>query len=183
MKEYKVKIEGIAPLRMNRFTDDAKEMCDKGGGFRKRNEDEKDAEAWSRAYTNDKGEYVIEAAAVKACILCGARKVKLGRGKAASDMKAVLFAKDRQILLKYQGKPSLIQLVCNIPPGKKGAKVLKQFPMFEKWSLDFNLMITDDRFPDMVLENSIQEAGMYAGLLDGRPDYGRFIVKSFEKVN
>ena len=60
--------------------------------------------------------------------------------------------------------------------------MLKQFPLFEDWSLEFNIMITDERFPDLVVENSIREAGMYAGLLDGRPDYGRFIVKSFDKV-
>lgn len=183
MKEFKIQIEGVSPLRMNRFTDEAKEMADKGGGFRKLNEKDKEEEAWSRAYANDKGDFIIESVALKACILTGARKVKLGRGKASGDMKAILFLKDRQIPLKYKRHPILVEIVVNIPPGKKGAKVVKRFPLFEDWSLEFNLIITDDRFPDMVVENSIREAGMYAGLLDGRPDYGRFIMKSFQKIS
>lgn len=179
MKIYNIEIEGVAPLRMNKLTDKAKDAID--GGSRKLTDAEKVAEAWTRAYTNNKGEYILEGGAIKACILKGASKVKLGRGKAKNDLKAILYTKEREILLTYTSDPILIKIPCKIPP-RTGALAIKYFPTFEKWSLKFELIITDDRFPDVALENSIIEAGMYAGLLDGRPDFGRFILKNFEQI-
>lgn len=179
MKEYLVGIEGVAPLRMNRLTDAAKDNVGKGSV--KMDEKAKIAEAWTRAYTNEKGKYIIEGMAIKACILKGGAKVKLGRGKAKNDLKAVLYPKEREILLSYDKEPYLIKIACKIPP-KTGALALKLFPVFEQWSANFTLVITDDRFPSNALEQSIIEAGMYAGLYDGRPDFGRFILKKFEEV-
>lgn len=179
MKTYHIEIEGVAPLRMNKLTDKTKDNI--AGGGVKLTDNEKVVEAWTRAYTNNKGEYIVEGGAIKACILKGATKVKLGRGKAKNDLKAILYTKDREIPLIYKDKPVLIKIPCKIPP-RTGALAIKYFPIFEKWSARFELVITDDRFPSVALENSIIEAGMYAGLLDGRPDFGRFILKKFEEV-
>lgn len=179
MKTYNIEIEGVAPLRMNKLTDRAKDSID--GGSRKLTDAEKVNEAWTRAYTNDKGEYIVEGGAIKACILKGASKVKLGRGKAKNDLKAILYTKEREIPLRFKKKPFLIKIPCKIPP-RTGALAIKYFPTFEEWSASFELIITDDRFPDSALENSIIEAGMYAGLLDGRPDFGRFVLRKFEVI-
>lgn len=176
MKTYKVVIEGVAPLRMNKLTELAKDSI--AGGSRKLTDKEKIDEAWTRAYTNEAGKYIVEGAAIKACILKGAAKVKFGRGKAKNDLKAILYTKEREILLQYAKDPILIKIPCKIPP-RTGALAIKYFPTFEQWLLEFELIITDERFPDSALQNSIIEAGMYAGLLDGRPDFGRFILKEF----
>lgn len=179
MKEYLIEIEGVAPLRMNKLTEAAKDSVGKGSV--KLDDKTKIDEAWSRAYTNEKGQYIIEGIALKACILKGAAKVKLGRGKAKNDLKAVLYPKQGEILLNYKKQPVLIKIPCKIPP-RTGMLALKLFPIFEDWSATFTLIITDDRFPANALEQSIVEAGMYAGLYDGRPDFGRFILKKFEEV-
>lgn len=179
MKEYNIGIKGVAPLRMNKLTELAKDNV--GKGSIKLDDKAKIAEAWTRAYRNESGAYIIEGVAIKACILKGAAKVKLGRGKAKNDMKAILYPKEREIVLKYSKEPTLIKIACKIPP-RTGALALKLFPVFEDWSAEFGLIITDDRFPDNALEQSIVEAGMYAGLLDGRPDFGRFILEKFEVV-
>jgi len=179
MKEFRVKITGVAPLRMNRLTEETKESVGKGSV--KLDDKAKITEAWSRAYKNKEGEYAIEGQAIKACFLKGAAKVKLGRGKAKNDMKAILYTKQKEIVLQYEKEPYLITIPCKIPP-RTGMLALKHFPTFDTWSAEFDLIITDDRFPDNALEQSIIEAGMYAGLLDGRPDYGRFILTKFERV-
>ena len=32
------------------------------------------------------------------------------------------------------------------------------------------------------VERALEDAGIYMGLCDGRPEYGRFVVESFKKI-
>lgn len=178
MRTFKVSIEGVAPLRMNRFTDEAKDTLK--GGRKKKSKEDSIKEAYERAYTNDKGEYIVPMRAIKSCILNGAKKVPLGKGKAKTDSAAVIFVK-KDMILKYSDPPIVIENIVRIPP-KTGSLAVKYFLTFPKWSGEFEVLITDDRFPEAVLYESIKEAGMYAGLLDGRPDFGRFIMTGFEEI-
>lgn len=176
MRTYKVKIEGVAPLRMNKFTEDAKNTLQ--GGRKKKSKEDSIKEAYERTYTNAKGEYIVPAKAIKACILNGAKKVPLGKGKAKTDSKAVIFIEGDMIL--QHSEPTIIEEVVRIPP-KTGALAVKYFVVFPKWHGEFTVLVTDDRFPEQVLSESIKEAGMYAGLLDGRPDFGRFVMTEFSE--
>ena len=179
MREFAVTIKGVAPLRMNRFTTEAKDSLS-GGKSNKFSDDEKIQDAYNRTYKDDEGKYIILAKHLKACILEGASKVALGRGRAKTTAKAVLYIKDTENLLTHS-EPKIIEEVVRIPP-KKGALAVKYFVVFKDWSTSFVVSITDNRFPEIAVKNSIIEAGIYAGLLDGRPDYGRFVVTKFEKI-
>lgn len=179
MKKYQIEIIGIAPLRMNKFTDEAKKTLS-GGGV-KLSEDEYKQDAFSRTYTNEKGLYVIPKNAIKACLANGATKVKSGRYTSGKIIKAIAFISGTKDPLLKSGKPVVTVETVRIPP-KTGARVLKYFCVFEEWSCDFVLEIWDDRVKKNVPLESLREAGIYYGLLDGRPEYGRFIVNKFEEI-
>jgi hypothetical protein len=177
MRTFKVTIEGVAPLRMNKFTEESKNTLQ--GGRKKLSKAEQIQEAYERTYKNEKGQYIIPINALKACILDGAKKVPLGRGKAKKDARAVIFPLEDMVLT--HSEPVISETVVRIPP-VKGAMAVKYHIVFKEWSGSTKILITDDRFPEEVLKLSLQEAGMYAGILDGRPDFGRFILKEFEQV-
>ncbi len=172
MRKYQVQLEGVAPLRMNKFIDMKMPT--------------RPTEIWliedahNRCYIDEKKHYYIPKNAFKAVVLNGATKVRLGRGRAKSDMKAVFFVQNDGIL--KHSKPIITKEIVRIPPGPKGARVPKYFVIFETWSVPFEILITDDNMPEEVIKDSIIAGGMYFGFLDGRPDYGRFILKEFETI-
>ncbi len=178
MRKVNVCIKGIAPLRMNRFTDEAKESL--SGGAKRLSKDEKIQEAYDRAYKDEEG-YYVPARCIKACILEGGKRVKVGRRNAATDLKAIMFIDGNKVPLIHDKEPEVHEDVVKIPP-RTGARQVKYWVYFQNWAMDFNIILFDDRFPIDGLKNSIMEAGIYAGLLDGRPDWGRFQMDKFEVV-
>jgi len=167
-----VKITGVAPLRMNRFVPEMDMST-------KKSEAERQQEAYSRTYKNDDGNYIIPRKAIKAVVVAGGAKVSVGRGKAKAILKAVLFV-DGDAILQYESDTLIVDDV-KIPP-RTGARVLKYWVAFKEWSAEFNITITDDTLKKDAIENSIAAGGIYNGLLDGRPDFGRYVVDEFMEV-
>ncbi len=175
MYQVKVHIEGVAPLRMNRFREDCLT-----GTSKKISEDDRVEDAYNRAYKDEKG-YYIPRQAIKACLVEGGKKVKVGRGAASKLMKAIFHVNKEKVYLNGKSKADIMKDVVRIPP-KTGGRVMQYWVYFPKWDIKFDATLVDDRFPVDAVENSFVEAGIYAGLLDGRPDFGRFVLKSFSKV-
>jgi hypothetical protein len=44
-------------------------------------------------------------------------------------------------------------------------------------------IVVDDRISIESIKSAFVEGGMLYGLLDGRPDWGRFIVKKCERID
>jgi hypothetical protein len=56
-------------------------------------------------------------------------------------------------------------------------------PIFKDgWTLDFTVLIADDRITEDLVHDAFNSAGLLAGLGAGRPDFGRFIVTKWEVV-
>ena len=176
MYQISVQLEGVAPLRMNRFLEDAL-----SGTSKKITDEARKKEAEDRTYKDAKG-YYIEARAIKKCIMNGGKKVKVGRGAASKLLGAILIMDAQVVYLPKKYKPKLVMGVVRIPPGPSGARVLKYWKQFDKWDVQFTATIVDERIPIDCIESSINEAGIYEGLLDGRPDLGRFLLKKIEKI-
>lgn len=186
MRYVDVELEGIAPLRMNRLVpDELKESASK----RKKTHKDLMETAHTRSYTDKSGKYIVPSRAIEACIEAGGAKVKHGRGSAKASLKAILFVEGNEPHVLIKGKPSsrkdnkfiLHEEPVRVPP-RTGARVIQYWVAFPEWSLKFRLGLVDERFPIQSLKESIMEAGIYAGLLDGRPKWGRFVVKSFKEV-
>jgi hypothetical protein len=181
---YKVnfKVEGISALRFNKYNLDKNTT----GTSRKKNEQEKTEDVWERAYLDEKGFY-IPRHAIKRCIILGAKRVKLGRGSASASLKAVLiFDKEKfyvtnekkRILTKKQGDYIITEDAVRIPPGT-GARVKQIWVTLPEWQCEFECIVVDSTIHPNTIEESIKFAGLYQGLLDGRPELGRFDMTHF----
>lgn len=173
---YKVQMEfvGISPLRMNRFSSDML-----SGTSKKKSKQELIDDAYVRSYKDENGFY-IPGIALKTTICFGGKKVKVGRFSASSQLRAVLHVEPK-IYLPEEHKSEIMEGCVQIPP-KSGNRVMKYWVCFPEWKLSFQALIIDDRFPSEAVKNSAFEAGLYYGLLDGRPEHGRFCLENFNLI-
>ncbi len=60
--------------------------------------------------------------------------------------------------------------------------VIKRPYLKEGWELEFELLLVDDAFPPDIVEKSVLNGGLFAGLGDFRPEFGRYVLGTFEQV-
>ena len=173
---YKVEMtfEGLSPLRMNRFSPEALR-----GTSTKLSKEQLIQDAQARSYQDDRG-YYDPGLALKTCICFGGKRVRAGRSPASAQMRAILHA-DEKVYLESGYAPQIEEGYVQMPPGS-GKRVVKYWTCFPQWRLSFVCTVLDDRFPAIAIQNSAKEAGLYYGLLDGRPEHGRFVVSGFRVV-
>ena len=136
-------------------------------------------DALTRSYRDDKKGFYVPSSVLRACIINGGKKVKVGRGGAGNLLKAILIFNDDKYFLGTDDY-KISQDVVRIPP-RTGERIMQYWVTIEEWKLKFTVNILDSVFPSNALKESIQFAGMYYGLLDGRPQLGRFELTSFKK--
>lgn len=175
---YKISatIEGLVPLRFNRFLIRGKQETNK----KRMTEEQQKQDALDRSYFDEKQGFYIPKHALRACIINGGKKVKIGRGAASKLLEAILIFDEDKYWLGTK-KYKIMEDVVRIPP-KTGARVVQQWVVIEEWKCKFTATILDDLFVLDGVKESIQFAGMYNGLLDGRPEYGRFELVEFGKI-
>ena len=173
---YKIEMlfEGLSPLRMNRFSPDALK-----GTSVKLSREELIQDAHVRSYQDAQG-YYIPGLNVKTAICYGGKRVKVGRLFASASMRAIFHVEDK-VRLGTGFTTEIEEGYVQIPPGS-GKRVVKFWVCFPRWTISFACSVLDDRFPPEAIRNSAKEAGLYCGLLDGRPEHGRFSVEDFRVV-
>jgi hypothetical protein len=62
----------------------------------------------------------------------------------------------------------------------QNARIMRSRPRFDEWELDFTMNVIDDRAEEHVLKEILSDAGLYYGIGDWRPRYGRFEVTKFK---
>ena len=173
---YKVEMvfEGLSPLRMNRFSPDALK-----GTSIKLSRPQLIQDAHARSFKDKQG-YYVPGLNVKTAICYGGKRVKIGRLFASASLRAIFHVEDR-VRLPAEFTPVIEEGYVQIPPGS-GKRVAKFWVCFPQWTISFACSVLDDRFPSEAILNSAKEAGLYCGLLDGRPEHGRFSVEDFRVV-
>ena len=173
---YKIEatLTGKSPLRHNKF------IINKGGTSKKKSEQELISEAMERSYYDkDKGFYIPKHA-LKRVICNGGKKVKIGRGSASIVLFAIMIMdEDRYYIGSHDYK--IYEEPVRIPP-KTGARIMKMFVINPEWRIKFSANVLDDVVPADAIKESLQFGGLYNGLLDGRPEYGRFELTEFKKM-
>jgi hypothetical protein len=175
---YKINalIKGVAPIRFHRFIDNGKNTTSR----KKMTDEEEVQEALLHSYKDENGFYV-PAMALRACIINGAKKVKVGKYAASKIAEAIFrFEKDKFYFSKHDDY-KIMQDIVRIPP-KTGARVPQKWVILENWELPFSITVLEDTFQDKAVEEAIHYAGLYYGLLDGRPMLGTFTLEKFERV-
>lgn len=185
MQSVKVSIQGMGPMMMHNarlansldsHTKQLKEMTDK------RKKTESDVQEISRLewegglyYDEEIGPY-IPSRMIIATIVNGAKKQKMGQA-----FKSAIFVQEEQVPLIYDGPRKLRDLwkqherfVDVRTAGLRGQKVLRTRPIFNGWSLDFSVDFDDDQINRSQLVKAVEDAGVYVGIGDYRPFYGKF---------
>lgn len=175
MFKIKCTIEGVAPIRFNRITSLA-------GGMGKPTEEQEREEAKKRVYRNDDGLY-LPAANLKRAVRQGALRagLKMGRTSLEPYVNAAVFVEPSELAFGKDEPDFMFPAYVRIPPGKRGALVYKIRPGLNPgWQLHPLFTVIDDHITEDKLKAAVETTGLFIGLADGRPEYGRFIITDWE---
>jgi len=178
MLKIKVTIVGTAPLLGNRFPDE--EHPEKPPTGTKGTMYNDDDEAKKRLYLN--GNIICQPANhIEASMIKSAAQFKFGgHGKATykDAFKGGIFINPILIPHKFPKYEKDRQPV--VIGGR--SRIMRVRPRFDKWELSFEIEVIDDRISPEVVKEVLNFAGLYKGLGDMRPRFGRFKVVKFEVV-
>ena len=186
MKTLRVTWKGISPLIMhscqcvNPLHPIAKELKKYTSKKNKTDEDLNtisDLEWEAGAYWKDGLGLYIPAENVEATITNGAKANKKGK-----DVQKYVDVVDLYIPLDYGENLSKDELIQNYEYRDTRimtvmrSKVLRTIPRFDQWKIEFELRYNEEKIDIETIINAIEYAGMYVGLCDSRPKYGKFVA-------
>lgn len=173
MEKAKVKIEGVAPLLMNRFAID-KETEEKAKRRDEKFDPKEDAE--KALYRNDKGCYA-PSTWIEACLRDTAKEFKgKGRGTLKSTVLSSVFVDPPEIPLNKKTYDEIDQRPAVI----QRQRIVKSRPRFNSWALEFAVNFDEKRINRDTLKQILEEAGQTKGIGDYRPKFGRFKIIEFK---
>jgi len=189
MERIKVKIVGISPLLMNKFTDEAQMKATKGTGSSQvgtRPSPEEDAE--SRLYYDEGGNIIMPQPNIYNCLINAGKFHKHGKSKVTtlrtSLIPAGIFMNEMYYKLESEGGWSVDARPIRNPV--TGGRIIRYRPVFYDWSVSFELEVDTEMFSIDMARQFMDDAGKKIGLCDFRPDcrgpFGRFRVDKWERV-
>jgi hypothetical protein len=173
MSTVKVSIEGICPLKMDRFVEENNSKT----------KEEYKAAAENKCYRTEKGELAIPSNAIKAVIRAASSELgKKMEGKKNRQMIAAgVFPKETMISLGKTKHDGICEdLVTRPGTGDKVTRVITYRPIIKEWeaSFELNLIGVEASF----VKQALELGGLKYGLLGHRPEFGRFMVTKFKEV-
>lgn len=173
-----VKIEGLTPLLVNRFHEDAAAEATSGTHSRKEKLSP-DEDAAMRLYKNGNGPF-IPSEWLRQSMIGAAARHKIGRRAATTDVAAALYLSPFEIPLAGEWHTDARAIVI---PATKG-RLLRYRPMFDEWSCEFRLQLDTDLVGEKLIKDILIDSGRLVGIGDFRParkgPYGRFSIVSWE---
>jgi hypothetical protein len=182
---YRVKIEGISPLLMHRFSD--KKQGEVEGGTSASipmGDREKDAEeaAYRLPDKDGKGELYTPAEHIERAMFHAAKYFKIGKKSAAGIVPASIFVQERAI--SHHRTDYIVDSRSVVIPATKG-RVVRHRPRLDQWNLSFHLEVDETILKQELVSDILATAGKKIGIGDFRPtkggSFGRFIVTEFKK--
>ncbi|MHA1329584.1 MAG: hypothetical protein ACTSR2_00770 [Candidatus Hodarchaeales archaeon] len=178
VRTFKVKIVGLTPYFQNKL--DINEVHNKTQETRVKNFDPK-KKAEKALYKNKKGVFVPERH-IKSPLVKSATDFKWEGKKTYKDLiRASVFIEPEEIPFKAKWRvdirPEWVRTgVAKVP--KPTAR-----PRFDKWSLEFKLIVLDSRIPEETLREILNGAGLRYGCGEMHArGFGKFMVKEFKKI-
>lgn len=191
MKSLTVQIKGIEPLLINnpqavdpfnKYSRAAKEITSK----RKKTDEDllklREIEIESKLYFDEKVGVWIPATWITAAIAAQSwAKAKIKK----ADIRSCVFVNESKIKLNYAGmdkaktktdvvKNEMFHTVLNLKQGQ--VRVCKAAPIFNDWSVEFEILFDDTIINAADLKNLIEIAAKFGGFGDFRPTYGRALA-------
>lgn len=186
----KCRITGAVPLLMhnaqladplNEFTRAIKAICAKG-----KKKTDADLEELARLefmgglYLDANGHPAIPGECIEGMVRNGARKSRQGK-----DVECGVIS-DGTWPLIYDGPKTAEKLWENHEfrdyrgCGVQKSRVMRMRPKFSDWALEFELSYLPEIANASSVRKWLEDAGIYVGLLDFRPRFGRFVVDSID---
>lgn len=173
-----VKIEGLTPLLVNRFHEEAAAEATSGTRSRKEKPTPEE-DAKMRLYTNGNGPY-IPSEWLRQSLIGAASRHKIGRRAATTDVAAAVYLSPFEIPLVGDWHVDSRAIVI---PATKG-RLLRYRPMFDEWSCEFMIQVDTDLVSTNLIKDILVDSGRLVGVGDFRParkgPYGRFSIVSWE---
>lgn len=183
MKIYTAKLESTTPIAFGRYyTQEVPELPREG-------KDDYEKRTWkNRAHVNDEGFVILSPLAFKNCLTSISKYLGEqipGKGKSTytKHFTSGILITD-PIVLPVK-KDDLAGRWLHVPAdGMRGGskRVLKCFPVIEKWSGDLGIVVLDEVITKEVLSKHLIEAGNFIGIgslrVQNNGIFGRFRVKS-----
>ncbi|HUS51164.1 MAG TPA: hypothetical protein VMZ91_13435 [Candidatus Paceibacterota bacterium] len=182
MKTYKVTIEGISPLLMNRpsslIGDISKEKT--------QTEETPRVMAEKKLYITDKGKLYQPETHIKGSLVEAGKDQKVvGKGKSTYSKIIGYAVEINPFEIEHKKQKWDVYSVLAVNPSTRGRNLLHR-PMLKEWELDFEITFDDDQVPASILKECLERAGKFVGLGDWRPAkkgrFGKFQVTSFKEA-
>ncbi|WPU91788.1 hypothetical protein SNE25_20945 [Mucilaginibacter sabulilitoris] len=187
MKLLNYKITGTSALLMhsdatanplNPFTKKLKEVTKK----RSKTDDDhalmSEIEFEASLYHDSEIGYYIPSANLDASFLASAKMFKMG----TLWKQAALIPNDAKFVFKHHKmSPSDLYksgLYSDMRTVKIGtSKTIRTRPIFKEWEIEVEVMLDEAKLNESEVDQIVNNAGLYVGLCDYRPRYGRFSVE------
>lgn len=182
MKRFEVQIEGASPILQNRLSRD---LMLELKAIPKSRLDAWEEDNWEKKlYKNEKGEVVFPDLNVHAMLQSAARNYKISPpkdvGKTWTNYVKSSVVVEQACVIKSEKPPVAYGCMVNGNPSsaKKSSKVYKVRPRIDlPWSTTVVFLDTNDFLNKDIVADLMRTAGLFVGMSDWRPQFGRFVVK------
>lgn len=173
MVKVAIKVEGVAPLLMNKFVEAKPTESKRGKKVYVPAE-----EAEKKTYRTEGGKLYLPNTHFKASMVKASADFKMSGHKSYKDyIKSGIFIEEQEIILDQQEYE-----IFACPVVIQRARVMSWRPQFKKWSCQFTVEIADDMINPTTLKEILEMAGKYKGVGDFRPEFGRFKITEFKTL-
>ena len=176
MNTFSVKIESLSPYLMHRFGVKDEKVKMRVGTKNWKEEVE------VALYTTETGEHYIPSSQIHGCLINAGKQLQVvGKGKATYSklFGAFILIEPATLVINPQE-----YTVDERPVIVQKARIIRYRPKWEKWNLNFNIIVMDDGISGEVVKQALDNGGRYVGIGDFRPEkrgpFGRFHVVEFK---
>lgn len=185
--KIEITIEGVTPLLVNRFSDEAAIGATEGSSGSSTAQDRgtplEDAE--SRLHIGSKNQPIVPSPALLAAIVNGGLFHKVGKRQLTTAKSSLLYAavtiEEIEIDIHHKQPWKVDTRPVRIPA--TGGRILRHRPCFDDWRLVFTCDLDITIVNAKLFREVVDDAGKMIGLLDFRPTckgpYGKFVVTSW----
>ncbi len=185
-KMITVGIEGITPLLMNRFHEDAQIKVEKGTSFSINGDRGTPREQATPKLYLSAGKPVMPGPNFFSCLIEAGKFHKAGKKQVTTGRSSLIPAAVSVMEVESEITPSLWEVDSRpiVNPATKGRRMCHR-PRFDVWKTSFTLDVDADMFDPKFVRQIVDDAGLRIGLGDFRPDrkgpFGRFKVVKWEE--
>jgi hypothetical protein len=162
-------LKSISPLKMDKWVD----------GTQPKNEEGYKKQAEEKVYKDDKGNIVIPASAVKACMKYASSEIgkRTDAKRNRQTIQASVFI-ESDLSLERKNHDGIVRDIVTRGQGSKVTRVPSFRPIIKSWSAKGKMHLFG--VPDAFVKECLELGGLRFGLLSHRPEFGRFVIERWE---